>query len=62
MWVVAINVEEPITYQGFLDELQCHQTPRGKYKVKISLCRRKIYHRTDIEDIRYIFDQVRPVV
>ena len=24
--VIAINVEDPITYQGALDELHCHQT------------------------------------
>ena len=29
VWVVDINGEEPITYQGVIDELSCHQTPRG---------------------------------
>ena len=62
MWSVAINGEEPITYQGVLDELNRHQTPRGKSKTKISLCIRKIYQRTDLEEILSRFDQVRPVV
>ena len=59
--IIAINGKEPITDQGVLDELNFHQTPRGKSKIKISLCRRKIYQRTDIGEIRSIFDQVRPV-
>ena len=41
VWIVAINVEEPITAQGELDELNRHQTPRVKSKIKISLFRRK---------------------
>ena len=61
VWIVAIHGEEPIKDQGVLDELNCHQTPRGKSNIKISLCRRKSYQRTDLEDIRSIFDQVRPV-
>ena len=60
--VVDINVEEPITYQGAIYEIQHHQTPRGKSKVEISLYRRKSYQRTYIEYIWYIFYQVRPVV
>ena len=51
VWIIYINVESPITYQGALDEINLHQTPRGKSKVNISLCRRKIYQRTDIEEI-----------
>ena len=62
VWIIDINGEEPITYKGVLDELIHHQTPRGKYKVNISLCRRKRYHRIDLEDIRSRFDQVRPLV
>ena len=62
MWIVAINGGEPITAQGVLDELNRHQNPRGESKIKISLCRRKIYQRTDLEEIRSRFDQVRPVV
>ena len=62
MWIVAINGEEPITYQGVIDELNRNQTPWGKYNIKISLCRRKNYQRTDPEEIRSRFDQVRPVV
>ena len=62
LWVIAINVEEPITYQGALDELNCHQTLSGESKVKISLCRRKIYQRTDLEDIYSILDQFIPVI
>ena len=59
--IVAINGEEPITAQGVLDELNCRQTPRGKSKIKISLCSRKSYQRTYLEDICSRFDQVRPV-
>ena len=62
MWIIAINGEEPITYQGVLDELNRHQTPWGKYKINISLRRRKSYQRTDLEEIRSRFYQVRPVV
>ena len=62
LWIVAINGEEPITSQGELGEINFRQTPCGKSKVNISLCRRKSYHRTDLEDICSIFDQVRPVV
>ena len=43
-------------------QLNRHQTPRGKSKIKIILCRRKSYQRTDLEGIRSRFDQVRPVV
>ena len=35
---------------------------RGKSKIDISLCRRKSYKRTYLEEIRSRFDQVRPVV
>ena len=62
MWIVAINGKEPITAQGVLDELNRHQTPRGKSNIKISLCIRKSYQRKDLEEIRSRFDQVRPVV
>ena len=62
MWIVPINVEEPITAQVGMNELSPHQSPRGKSNIKINLCRRKNYQRTDIEDIISIFDQVRPVV
>ena len=62
MWIVAINGEEPITSQSVIDELNRHQTPQGKSKIKISLCRRKSYQRTDLEEICSRFDQVRPVV
>ena len=51
-----------MTYQGILDELNRHQTPRGKSKIKISLCRKKSYQRTYLEEIRYRLYQVRPVV
>ena len=61
MWIVAINGEETITDQVVLDEINRHQNPRGKSKIKISLCRSKSYQRTNIEEIRSIFDQVRPV-
>ena len=51
MWIIAINGEEPITAQGVLDELNSHQTPRGKYNIKISLFIRKSYQITHLEDI-----------
>ena len=60
--IIAISVEDPITAQGALDELNLHQTPRGKSKVRISLCRSKRYQITDIEDICSRFDQVKHVV
>ena len=44
------------------DKLNFHQITRGKCNVNISLCRRKIYQRTYIEEICSRFDQVRPVV
>ena len=50
------------TAQGVLDELNLHQTPWDKFKIKISLCRRKNYQRTDLEEICSRFDQVKPVV
>ena len=62
MWIIDINGDKSITYQGALDELQQHQTPRWKSKVNISLCKRKRYHITDLEEICSIFDQVGPVV
>ena len=62
MCILAINGEEPITAQGVLDQLNCHQTPWGKSNIKISLCRRNRYQRTYLEDICSIFDPVRPVV
>ena len=30
--IIAINVKEPIIYQGALDELNCHKTPRGNLR------------------------------
>ena len=57
VWIVAINGEEPITAQGVIDELNCHQTPQGKSKIKISLFRRKNYQRTDLEEICSRFHQ-----
>ena len=62
MWIIDINGGEPMKAQGTLDELNQHQTPSGKSKVKISIHRRNIYRRTDLEDIHYRFYQVRPVV
>ena len=62
MWIIDIIGEEPIIYKGILDELNPHQTPQGKSKIKISLSRRKSYHRTHLEEIRSRFDQVRPIV
>ena len=62
VWIIDMNWEEPITSQGALDEINLHQTPHGKYKVNISLCRSNIYHRKDLEEVRYIFYQVIPLV
>ena len=46
VWIVAFNGEDPITAQGALDELNCYKTPRGKFKVKISMCTNNSYQRT----------------
>ena len=62
VWIVSINGKEPNAEQGALDELQGHQTQRGKYKFNISLYRSKRYQRTDLEEIWSIFDQLRPLV
>ena len=62
VWIIDINVEEPITDQGVLDELNRHKNPCVKSKVNIGICRRKSYYRTNLEEIRSIFDQFRPVV
>ena len=62
MWIITINRKEIITAQGEFDELNFHQTPHGKSKVKISLCRRKSYQRTEIEEIISRFYQFRFVV
>ena len=62
MCIVSINGEDHITAEGALDELKFRRTPRGTFKVKINIFRRKSYQRTDLEDILSVFDQVRPVV
>ena len=62
MWIIDINIEEPIKAQGDLDELNRHQTLRRVSKINISLCRKKSHHRTDLEEICSRFDQVRPLV
>ena len=51
VWIFAINVKEPITDQGVLDELNLHQTPRGKYNINISLCRSNSCQISALEDI-----------
>ena len=61
MFIIDINGDNTITSQGTLDELNSHQTPRGKFKVNISLYRSNIYQITDLEYICFIFDQVIPV-
>ena len=61
VWNISINIEESITYQGSLDEMQNYQNQYGTSNFKISLYRRKIYQRIDIEKIRSRFYQVRPV-
>ena len=48
VWILDINVEEPIIAQCVLDELNLHQTPMVKSKIKISLCRSKSYQRINI--------------
>ena len=35
VWIIAINGEDPITSQGVLDEINCHQTPCGRSKFNI---------------------------
>ena len=62
MYIIVTNVEELITAQGAIDEIHRHQKQCGKSKVNISLCRRKSYQRTYIENIRSRFDKVRPVI
>ena len=62
MWIISINGEDPVTSQGALNKLQRHQTQLGKTNLKVSIFIRKSYKRKNIEDIRSIFDQVRPVV
>ena len=34
LWIITINGKEPITDQCARDELNCHQTLRGKSKVR----------------------------
>ena len=60
--IIDINGEGPIIAQGAIGEINSHQTPRGKSKVKISLCIIKSYQRTYLEEICSIFDQARSVV
>ena len=55
-------MEKTITAQSALDELNCHQNPRGKSKFNISPCRRKSYQRKYLEEIFPIFGQFRLVV
>ena len=62
MWIISINGEDPVTSQGALNKLQRHQNQLGKTNLKVSIFIRKSYKRKNIEDIRSIFDQVRPVV
>ena len=62
VYIIANNEKEPITSQCMLYELNSHQNTREKSNIKIILCRRKRYQRTDREEICYIFDKVRPVV
>ena len=62
LWIKDINSERSITSQGALADLNHHLNSRGEPKVNISLFRKKIYQRTDIEDICSRFDQVIPVV
>ena len=56
--IVAINGEDLITAQGVSDALNFHKTTWGKSNIKISLCRRKIYQRTDLEEIHYASDEI----
>ena len=43
-----------LCHKGVLDELNLHQNPRGKSKIKINLRRRKIYQ------IKYLKDIINP--
>ena len=61
-WIIYINGQEPITAQVVLGELNRHQNPQGKPKIKIILCIRKSNARTYLERIYSRFDQVRPLV
>ena len=45
-----------------LDELNIHQNPWGKSKIKIIICRSHIYQIIDLEEIRSRFYQFIPVV
>ena len=51
VWVVPINEEDPITYQGALDEIKHHKNPFEKSKINISICIRKSYQRTYLEEL-----------
>ena len=62
MCIVANNVEDTITAQGVLDKLNRHQIQQGKSNIKISLYVLNNYQRIYLEEIRSIFDQVRPMV
>ena len=62
MWIIAINGRYPITDQGALDELNHYQTPHGKSKASISLCRSNSDQRTYLKYICSIFYQFRPIV
>ena len=55
VWIIHIHGENPNKTQYALDEINQHQTPHRKSKVKISLCRRKSYQRTYLEDIHSTF-------
>ena len=54
VWIIAINVEEPIIAQYVIDELHFYNTQYGKYMVKIILCRKKIYQLTYLEGVLVI--------
>ena len=62
MCIVSIREWGGITPKGSIDELHIYQTQRGKSKVNISLCQRKNYKSTDLEEIWSRFIQIKPGV
>ena len=62
LWVVGILGEENITYKLSLEDIKYHKPKKGKTKVKIFLCKIKCYQHTNLEELRYWFYQIIPVL
>ena len=63
MYGLLISMEKsPSLPKGNFVKLQHYHTQCGKYKVNISLYRKKIYQRTDLEELQSRFDQIIPIV